>query len=77
MNYKQYRVGPGHYVIGDFTIYGCYPRWQVRDRDDDLLEDFALLREAIEYAWTLTKAEGMKQLRATLSNPKIVELVNS
>ena len=32
MNYKQYRVGPGHYAIGDFTIYGCYPRWQVRDR---------------------------------------------
>lgn len=50
MKLSNYRIAAGHYAVGEYTIYGCYPRWQVRDSSDDIVEDFKTLRDAIRYA---------------------------
>ena len=51
MKLSQYRVRAGHYKVIDWVIYGGSKiRWQVRDELDMLVDDFATLREAIDYA---------------------------
>jgi len=50
MKIGKYRVSAGHYAVGEFTIYGCYPRWQLRDEHDDIVDDFATLRDALTCA---------------------------
>jgi hypothetical protein len=69
----KYRVAAGHYEVGEYVIYGCYPRWQVRDGNDDLLEDFATLREAIQYARSL-RATDVAEAVLGSTNPDVVEL---
>jgi len=76
MKLSKYRIAAGHYAVGDLTVYGCYPRWQVRD-GDELLEDFATLREAIAYARTLNTNAALELLDHTLSKPRIIEALNS
>ena len=77
MKLSKYRIAAGHYAVGEFTIYGCYPRWQVRDFTDDTLDDFATLREAIAFARTLMMADALRQLDTTLSKPHIAQLVDN
>lgn len=50
MNLKQFRVAPGEYRIGDWTILrGGHSFWQVRDQFDDLVEYFRTATEAIRF----------------------------
>jgi hypothetical protein len=54
MNLKKYRISAGHYRVGKFVIYGgSRIRWQVRDELDDIVDDFATLRQALRYAHSL------------------------
>ena len=54
MKLSKYRIRAGHYVVGDYVILGgSRIRWQVRDRLDDIIDDFATLREAIAFAKVL------------------------
>jgi len=75
MKLSKYRISSGHYRVGDFVIYGgSRIRWQVRDEQDDLLEDFRTLREAIRYSLDLqrprtqlvTRTGNMNELRQML-----------
>ena len=75
MKLSKYRIATGHYAVGDLTIYGCYPRWQVRD-GDELLEDFGTLREAIFYARTLNMNAALKLLDDTLTEPQVIRALN-
>jgi len=51
---KQYRISPGHYEVGDYTIlWGGHSYWQVRDQFGDIIEDFKTLRQALSYAIAL------------------------
>jgi len=53
MKLSKYRISAGHYAVGDFIIYrGGSNWWQVRDELDEIVDDFATLREAINYALT-------------------------
>jgi len=76
MKLSDYRIATGHYAVGEFTIYGCYPRWQVRE-GDELIEDFATLREAIFFARTLSMNSALDLLDRTLAKPQIAQLVNN
>jgi len=54
MKLSKYRIAAGHYAVGEFVIYrGGRAWWQVRDRFDDIIDDFATLREAIAFAKVL------------------------
>jgi hypothetical protein len=77
MKLSDYRIATGHYRVGEFTIYGCYPRWQLRDENDDLLDDFATLRDAIGHARMLSMNSALAKMDEILSKPAIVELINN
>jgi len=68
MKLSKYRIGSGHYRVGEWNIYGgSRIRWQVRDEHDQLVEDFDTLREAIRYAQGQAAAVRAKDVRpATL-----------
>jgi hypothetical protein len=54
MNIKKFRVSAGEYRVGDYLILrGGSNWWQVRDKFDDIEQDFRTLREAIRYARSL------------------------
>ena len=64
MKLAKYRIAPGEYRLGEFLILrGGRGWWQVRDKTDDVLEDFGTLREAIRYAQGLTAAAHSKAVK--------------
>ena len=64
MKLAKYRVRSGHYRVGDWNIYGgSRIRWQVRDELDDLVEDFATLREALRYVFAVRAVAKAKNAR--------------
>ena len=51
MKLTQYRISPGEYRVGDYLILrGGSNWWQVRDKFDDIEQDFRTLRQSINYA---------------------------
>ena len=51
MNIKKFRVSAGEYRVGDNLILrGGSNWWQVRDKFDDIEQDFRTLRQSIKYA---------------------------
>lgn len=51
MRLSQYRVSAGHYKVIDWVIYrGAKNWWQVRDELDMSIDDFATVRDAIDFA---------------------------
>lgn len=50
MKLAKYRISAGHYQVGQMVIYASCRRWQLRDEDDDIVDDFAILRDALNYA---------------------------
>ena len=68
MKLSKYRIRAGHYVVGDYVILGgSRIRWQVRDDLDQIVEDFATLREAVRYAQGFGAAVRAKDVKpATL-----------
>lgn len=64
MKLSKYRISAGHYIVGDYVIFGgSRIRWQVRDDLDQIVEDFATLREAIRYAQGLNAAALAKAVK--------------
>jgi len=73
MKLSKYRISPGHYRVGQWVIYGgSRIRWQVRDEHDDIIDDFATLREALNYALVGqgNKREWPEQLTGSMSELK-------
>jgi hypothetical protein len=74
MKLSKYRIAAGHYKVGEFVIYGgSRIRWQVRDEFDDIVDDFATLREAIRYARSL-RATNIAEAMLGPTNSDVVEL---
>ena len=56
MNIKKFRVSAGEYRVGDYLILrGGSNWWQVRDKFDDIEQDFRSLRQSIKYALQYSK----------------------
>ncbi len=50
-NLRKYRIEPGHYRIGSFTILRGGPHtWQLRDEFGDIIDDYDTLRAALDEA---------------------------
>jgi hypothetical protein len=56
MNIRKFRVSAGEYRVGDYLILrGGSNWWQVRDKFDDIEQDFRSLRQSIKYALQYSK----------------------
>lgn len=50
-NLATHRISSGEYRIGEFLILrGGSNYWQVRDRFEDIIEEFSTLRAALRFA---------------------------
>jgi hypothetical protein len=57
MNIKKFRVSAGEYRVGDYLILrGGSNWWQVRDKFDDIEQDFRTLRQSTKYALQWSKS---------------------
>lgn len=53
-NLTKYRIEPGYYRVGFFTILRGGPNtWQLRDEFGDIVDDYRTLRAALADAHTL------------------------
>ncbi len=53
-NLTKYRMEPGYYRVGPYTILRGGPNsWQLRDEFGDIIDDYRTLRDALNEAHTL------------------------
>jgi hypothetical protein len=62
MKLSKYRVRSGHYRVRGYEIIGgSRIRWQLRDEDGDIIDDYRTLRDALHMAIVLS--HGERELR--------------